>query len=102
MAPSAPSQTIFDADRMLTRGSDHVETFQNGQTLAMSLQHGKYFALRGTAQRIWELLETPQSSADLAETLSAEYDVTPDQCLSDLVPFIEQLEAFGLIAESPG
>ncbi|MBY8976572.1 PqqD family protein [Rhodobacteraceae bacterium NNCM2] len=87
--------------QLLSRGSDHVETFQNGQTLAMSLKHGKYFAMKGTAQRIWELLETPCTEADLTARLCAEYDISPSQCAADLRPFLSELLEFGLIVETP-
>ncbi|MEM6934354.1 MAG: PqqD family peptide modification chaperone [Pseudomonadota bacterium] len=91
----------IDVDCPLTRGSEHVETLQNGQTLAMSLKHGKYFALRDTAQRIWDLLETPRSPRQLAKVLSDEYDVEADACLADLGPFLADLKSFGLITEHP-
>ncbi|MEM7240247.1 MAG: PqqD family protein [Pseudomonadota bacterium] len=89
----------IDTDVLLVRGSDHVETLQNGQTLAMSLKHGKYFALRETAQRVWELLEHPRSARELAAQLSQEYDAEPDQCLKDLGPFLSELKSFGLIKD---
>lgn len=86
---------------MLSRGTEHVETFQNDQTLAMSIKHGKYFAMQGTAQRIWELLEAPKSEQALFAELAEEYSIPQGQCAEDVRPFLAELRQFGLIVETP-
>ncbi|MEL6477989.1 MAG: PqqD family peptide modification chaperone [Pseudomonadota bacterium] len=70
------------------------------QIVAMSLEQGKYFAFRGTARRVWDLLETPLSREDLIHALAADYDVTPEQCRRDCEPFLRDLLAHGLIEEA--
>ncbi|MEM7177281.1 MAG: PqqD family protein [Pseudomonadota bacterium] len=93
--------THFGRSVMLSRGTEHVETFQNDQTLAMSLKHGKYFAMKGTAQRIWELLETPRSERDLLDQIAREYRIPAGQCAREVLPFLAELRQFGLIVEGP-
>ncbi|MEM9043951.1 MAG: PqqD family peptide modification chaperone [Pseudomonadota bacterium] len=83
----------------LTRGTDHVETRHGDRVMAMSIAQGKYFAIEGTGARIWELLSTPKSEAELVEILCEDYNVTPEQCLGDLRAFIQDLKDHDLVVE---
>ncbi|MEM8699687.1 MAG: PqqD family protein [Pseudomonadota bacterium] len=69
------------------------------QIVAMSLEQGKYFAFRGTARRIWDLLATPRSRSDLIRALADDYDVSQEQCRADCEPFLSDLIRHGLIEE---
>ncbi|MEM8793226.1 MAG: PqqD family peptide modification chaperone [Pseudomonadota bacterium] len=88
-----------DANRLIVRGREHVETRVGDRVMAMSLDEGKYFAMQSTGGRIWDLLEAPKSEAELVEALCAEYDVAPAQCLRDLRAFLNDLRDHGLIEE---
>lgn len=67
------------------------------RVLMMSVAAGKYFGLNPTAARIWSLLEQPLSAAALRDALCAEYEVAPAQCEAELLRFLEELMANGLI-----
>ncbi|MEM7507956.1 MAG: PqqD family protein [Pseudomonadota bacterium] len=70
------------------------------QIVAMSVAKGKYFALKGTAQRVWELLETPRTRVELAALLAGEYAVSIPDCEADLTPFLSDMIQNGLIVET--
>ena len=89
-----------EAGARLVRGSAHVETQQGRKTLAMSLEMGKYFAISGTAQRIWEHLETPRTEAELVDLLCAEFEVPRERCEADLTAFIDELKRYRLVVET--
>jgi len=63
----------------------------------LNLSQGVYFGLDGIGARIWELLQTPQSRAELTEALLNEYDVSAEQCGKSVDSFLEQMRAQGLV-----
>lgn len=66
------------------------------QTVMMSIPRGKYFALDGTGQRIWDLLAEPVSIAGIVERLVEDYDVEPDECEREVIAFVGKLMENGL------
>lgn len=84
-------------ETIIGRGADHVETRVGEQTMMMSIAKGKYYALEASAQRIWDLLETPRSVAALVDALLAEYDVSRETCVAQVQRFLADLRENGLI-----
>ena len=88
---------------LIARGSDHVETTVADQTMMMSIAKGKYYALEGTARRIWEHLEQPKTLQALVDGLVAEYGIAPDQCMAEVRVFVADLMENGLaVVEADG
>ena len=69
----------------------------DGETVMMNASLDKYFGLDEIATRIWQILEKKQSLTEIRDFLIQEYDVTPEQCLQDIKPFIEELIADQLV-----
>ncbi len=86
-------------DTVIMRGSEHVEAEMAGQTVMMSISQGKYYALEGTARRIWELLAEPASVGEIVERLTAEYEVDREQCAAEVTHFVRELIENGLVEE---
>ena len=77
---------------------DHVIVRQLGDECVMlDMASGYYFGLDPVGARIWQLLSETSSLAEIVERLAQEYDVTPEQAKSDLVRFVEELKAHGLL-----
>ena len=78
-----------------------------GEDLVMSdIESGQFFGLPPTARRIWQLLEKPMKVEALCAVLAAEYEVGRETLEKDLLAFLEDLRAEGLIepaceAQSP-
>lgn len=87
----------MDNSTVLTRKPDIYTAQMNGETVMMDADAGKYYNLGEVGGRIWELLETPITMNDLVEKLTAEYDVSAEQCAKDIVPFIEKMLEAGLL-----
>lgn len=78
---------------------EHVMVRQLGdEAVILDMASGYYFGLDPVGARIWQLLLQPISFAEIVERLAREYDVTPGQAESDLVRFVEQLTANGLLS----
>ena len=85
---------------IIGRGSDHVETNVGSQIMMMSISKGKYFSLAKTAQRIWELIETPTPVSGIVDALTEEYQVPRDQCSAEVHAFVGELLDNGLAIET--
>lgn len=86
-------------DTVVSRGAGHVETRMGEQTVMMSIDQGKYFALQESGQRIWELMEDPIRVDALIDRLSGEYEVSRERCRDEVLGFLEDLRQHGLLAE---
>lgn len=89
----------LELNTIIARGAEHVETRMSGQTVMMSLPRGKYFALEGTGQRIWECLAEPVSVRQIVEHMLSEYDVERARCETEVMLFVEELMKQGLTVE---
>lgn len=79
--------------------SEHVMVRQLGdESVMLDMASGYYFGLDPVGARIWQLLSQTGSCAGIVERLAQEYDVTPERAESDLVRFVEELKANGLLS----
>lgn len=76
---------------ILSRRAGLMTADMNGSAVMMDIATGKYYNLGEVGGRIWELLEEPTSLAVLVEKLTAEYDVSAQQCRADILPFLNKL-----------
>lgn len=69
-------------------------------TLLLNSETGCYHGLNPVAARIWELLAAPIDADALVNQLVTEFAVAPNQCAGEVVAFLAELRARGLIVES--
>ena len=69
----------------------------NGETVLLDLEGESYFALNAVGTRIWQLLQSEQTLAEVLDTLSAEYDVGREQLEIELSELLGQLTDAGLV-----
>ena len=76
---------------VIARNED-IFTGQIDDDLVMvSINTGSYFVLNLTAQRIWELLKSPLSVAEICAKLMQEYEIDPLTCQAEVIGFVERL-----------
>ena len=80
------------------RCADAVHARQFDEELViLDLARGEYFALDQIGARLWSGLEAGRPVAQIAREVAAEYDVSFDQALADLVALGDDLVARGLM-----
>lgn len=79
------------------RNPDLLFSDMDGETVMMSIQNGEYYGLDEVGSRIWQLLEKPESAETLTEKLIEDYEVTRENCLSDVMEFLNILAEKHLI-----
>jgi hypothetical protein len=89
--------TRLNADSVVERIGT-LATAPMGEELAMmDLDTGKYLVLDRLGATIWEALERPVRVGDLIDRLQAGFDVTRERCEADVLDFLQQLQAKGLL-----
>ncbi len=61
------------------------------ETLMMSVKAGRYYGLDAVASRIWELLETPKTVAQLCAQICQEFEIDAQTCEADVLKFTGDL-----------
>ena len=80
----------YDPNEPMIR-AELPSTELHGETVLLSLSQQSYFGLRGTSQRIWQMLEQPCTLEQILEDLLAEYAVERQQCEHDVAAFMQRL-----------
>lgn len=81
----------YTKDTRLQRNEDIVSSEIDDETVMMDKDFENYFGLQDTGTEIWRLLEKPTTIQQICDCLSEKYEVSPEQCMSDIQPFIEDL-----------
>ena len=88
---------MITAETVISRSCEVVASDIDGEVVMMSIDKGKYYGLDLIASRIWELTGKPIKIADLIGLLTAEYEVTREDCQKDILPFLDELLSEKLI-----
>lgn len=89
-------------DTVVVASRHQVSSDLAGETVLLSMKTARYYGLVDVGARIWSLLREPVSVAVICETIAREYDVAPERCETDVVRFLEELEAQGLVEVGGG
>jgi hypothetical protein len=74
-----------------------VAADMDGDTVMMSVAAGKYYNLGTIGGVIWKMLESPISVANLITKLLEQYEVTQEQCETDVLSFFNRVNQEGLL-----
>ena len=85
-------------ETLLKSNPDLIAADMDGETVMMSIDRGAYFGIAGVGSRIWELLATPISIAQITQTICDEYEVDADTCMADVQKFARDLIQHQLVS----
>jgi hypothetical protein len=74
-----------------------VAADMDGDTVMMSIEAGKYYNLGKMGGVIWKMLESPVSVATLITKLLERYEVTREQCETEVLSFLNSVNQEGLL-----
>lgn len=69
-----------------------------GQLGMLSAETGKYIVLNEVGARIWDFAAEPLSAGDIIARLTEEFDISPDDCREQVLPYLEKLEKERLLS----
>jgi hypothetical protein len=76
---------------------DQASSHVAGETIVLGLRRSAYYGMDHVGARVWSLLQQPRPVAELHAAILDEYDIDPERCERDLVAFLDDLLAEGLI-----
>ena len=88
-------------DTTLSRNDDILHaSVGSEETVMMSVTAGRYYGLNAVASRIWELLETPKTIAQLCAQICEEFEVDAQTCEAEVLKFVQDLIDNGVVHEA--
>ena len=87
----------INLETRISRASGFSTANVNNELMMLNIEQGAYYSLDPIAAEIWELLQQPAEVRDLVTGLQKRYAVSAEQCLSDVLSFLEKLYTNGLI-----
>lgn len=81
----------------VTRSPEPVSSEIDDDLVILSVERGRYYGTEVVGQRIWALLAAPICVDNLCDALMAEFKVERAICEQEVLAFLSQLQAEGLI-----
>ena len=85
----------ISTDTVVVASQDHVSADLDSESVI--LKDGTYYGLDPLGAHIWELIQKPRQVLEVRDAILSEYDVSAEQCETDLIALLDQLESEGLI-----
>ena len=87
-----------DLNSIVVASTDQVSgELQEGDLAILNLKDGVYYGLNSVGSRIWSLLQTPKSVAEIRDALLSEYNVEAEVCTRELITLLSNLSSKQLI-----
>jgi hypothetical protein len=77
--------------RLIRRAKEAISTELDGETVILHIGTGIYSGLDRVGTTIWNSLEQPASFLSLKQKILKEYEVSEQQCITDLCSFLNDL-----------
>ena len=87
---------------LFQRSANQIACDMGGEVVILDLSSGTYYGLDLLGARVWSLIEQPASLEAIRDAIVADYDVDAANCERDVLAFLQQMQAVGLIEVSDG
>jgi len=81
----------------IVRSDGPVSAPVDDELVMADVDAGKYYAFNNVSAAIWNGIEKEISVKDLCSRLQSEYEVDQDRCETEVLQFINELHAKGLV-----
>ena len=87
----------IELDTSVKRSEGFTTAAVQDDLMMLNVEQGAYYSLDSIAAEIWKMLENPSTARDLAGRLQPRYAVSLEQCQQDVLAFLEEMQANGMI-----
>lgn len=88
---------MIDLNTTIKRVRKIDATDFNDEKVMMDIENGKYYALNEVGSSIWDKIESNILVSDIVEKLLEEYDVSKEECIEEVLNYLNKLEEENLI-----
>jgi len=82
------------------RAVDLLEADIGNELVALEPEAGNCFGFNEVATVVWRKLAEPKSFDELRDSLVADYDVSSEQCSTELKALLDEMKAQGLVEQA--
>lgn len=82
---------ILSDNQRVSQSKEQASCIINDETVLLDIESGSYFSLNITGNSIWSLIEEPITFADLCHKLQKEYNVSIEECRSNVSELLNEL-----------
>lgn len=87
-------------DTRIARAETMVASEVNGEVVILDIDSGLFFQLNPIGSKVWDLLESPATLAQMVAALQAKFNVSAEQCRADVAEFVEKMLERGLLVRA--
>ncbi|MCC5636923.1 PqqD family peptide modification chaperone [Nostoc sp. CHAB 5844] len=91
------SNFAISESSILVASKRQISSNLDTETVILDTTSGIYYGLNSVAAIIWELIQQPQTFAEIQNAILAKYAVEPEQCQHDILALLQELAIEGLI-----
>jgi hypothetical protein len=91
----------LNAASRIVASKNQVSATLTGEAVILDMDQGAYYGLDAVGSRIWALIQEPRALDDVAATIEAEFDVTRERALADLLVLAGDMASRGLVEVLP-
>lgn len=88
---------IISSGSGVVASGDQVSSDLGGEVAILDLKAGTYYGLDEVGNRVWTLIQEPNSVKEVRDVLLSEYEVEPERCERDLISLLQRLADEGLV-----
>lgn len=89
---------MISPDTVIKKNTQLLESDMQDEMVMMSMENNAYFGLNKVGKEIWLMLEEPTTISNIIDRLTQRYNVSREQCLNDITPFIENLLSESIVS----
>ena len=97
MPAAMTSQLHLPPHATVVRNPAPISADLDGEVVILSIDKGRYYSMNEVGSRIWALVERPISVAALIDLLVGEFEVEREICREEVLAFLCELHADGLV-----
>lgn len=82
---------------VVSRAEEQVSSTLAGEEVILNLKSGVYYGLDEVGARVWSLMETPRSVAEICDVLTEEYEVERARVEADVLALLKEMDKERLV-----
>ncbi len=94
--------TKMDNDALLRPSADVIFRELEGEAVLLDLNSGRYFGLNAAGTRVWTLIASGSTMAQVTAAMAAEFDSDAEQIARDVCELVAELTERGLLVKGAG